>query len=266
MSNMKPFSAILPTKCNAEVAATWSASDVENKLKEGKLKQTGDPAYYIYRMVDKYKTYIAVVACADVKDYVSHKIKGHQDAEQSACQKIINEIKETNVQVKPAIIAYKDQDYIKTMENKYQLDKAPLFDFVADGVRHTLYDVDNSYQRENYRDALLGTTDYTIIGNEEAASAAVEAGCDGFLAFLLPYSQVEDGQMPPYYEGLVRMFTDEKAAKKWDRFAARDGFVDCELEENVALLTMDNVREFGMIPPSNGVKESTCIVYENSEL
>ncbi|SDB07429.1 DUF1015 family protein [Eubacterium oxidoreducens] len=266
MANMIPFSAIRPAKDDVEIAATWGASEVEVKLKEGKLKQVDDPAYYVYRMVAKYKTYVAVIAAADVKEYVSHVIKGHQDSDQSACAKLTAEIKDTKVQTVPAIIAYKDQDYIKTMENKYQLDKEPLYDFTVNGVQHTVYEVDNSAQRANYEDAFAGTTDYTIVGNEEAASAAAEAGCDKFLAMLIPYGQIEEGDMPPYFDGLFRMFTDERAAKKWDRFSSRDGFVDCELEENVAMMTLDNVKEFGMIPPSNGVKDSTVIVYKDSEL
>ncbi|MCR5666594.1 MAG: DUF1015 domain-containing protein [Eubacterium sp.] len=266
MANMKPFSAIRPTKEDVEIATTWGASDVEAKLKEGKLKQADDPAFYVYRMVAKYKTYIAVVVAADVADYVSHAIKGHQDSDQSACDKMTAEIQSTKVQSVPAVIAYKDQDYIKTMENKYQLDKEPLLDVTVDGVRHTVFEVDNSYQRANYEDAFAGTTDFTIVGNEAAASAAAEAGCEKFLAMLVPYGEIEEGEELPYLKGLFRMFTDERAAKKWDRFSSRQGFVDCELEENVAMMTLDNVKEFGMIPPSNGVKNSTVIVYKDSEL
>ena len=154
-----PYSFLTVTKSEATMPeGTDPYSDAvyakarENLLKyveNGKMKQDKTPCFYIYRQRMNQHIQIGLVATAAVEEYRNGTIRRHELTRTEKEQDRVRHITETKAQTGPVFLAYKKRPEIGTYMLKLMAEKEPVSNFIAeDGVRNTLYVVDNPLEVE----------------------------------------------------------------------------------------------------------------------
>ncbi len=185
------------------------ASEVYEKAKDNLrafrqrdiLFQENKPCYYIYRLTMNDKSQTGLVCASSIEDYENNIIKKHEFTRPEKEQDRINHISATGAQTGNVFLAYKNVSEIDLLIEKWQTDKKPVYDFIADdGIAHTVWVINDDKVIEAITGLFSEKVDCTYIadGHHRAASAAkvraTPAGnsndADFFLTTLFPASQL----------------------------------------------------------------------------
>lgn len=157
--------------------------------------------YYIYKLVMNGKSQTGLVCASSVDDYENNIIKKHEFTRPEKEQDRINHITNTGAQTGNVFLAYKNIAEIDAVIEKWQKEKSPVYDFVAeDGINHTVWIVTDDKVIESIGKLFTEKVEATYIadGHHRAASAAkVRLSAVGdteaanyFLTTLFPASQL----------------------------------------------------------------------------
>lgn len=185
------------------------ASEVYEKAKDNLrafrqrdiLFQENKPCYYIYRLTMNDKSQTGLVCASSIEDYENNIIKKHEFTRPEKEQDRINHISATGAQTGNVFLAYKNVPEIDLLIEKWQTDKKPVYDFIADDdIAHTVWIINDDKVIEAITGLFSEKVDCTYIadGHHRAASAAkvraTPAGnsndADYFLTTLFPASQL----------------------------------------------------------------------------
>jgi uncharacterized protein (DUF1015 family) len=156
------------------------------------LFKESKPCYYIYQLIMDGRAQTGLVCVSSVDDYENGIIK-KQDR--------INQIKTTGAQTGNVFLAYRNQDAIDTLIEKWKTTKNAVYDFTADdGIQHTVWavsDTDTIAQITQLFETEVPCT-YIADGHHRAASAAKvrtaigkqNTSADYFLTTLFPSNQL----------------------------------------------------------------------------
>lgn len=205
-----PYSFLHITKSEIDLPA---AIDVHSKEVYEKAKENLDAfisrpvlfreskaCYYIYQLTMNDKTQTGLVCCSSVNDYEKGLIKKHEFTRPEKELDRINHIKTTGAQTGNVFLAFRDNDELNEIMNKWKTDKSPVYNFKADdGIQHTLWVISDEKIISRITEIFKTQVDCTYIadGHHRAASAAKvkyqladhsEAGY--FLSTLFPAGQL----------------------------------------------------------------------------
>lgn len=185
------------------------ASEVYEKAKDNLnafvqrelLFRESKPCYYIYQLVMNDKSQTGLVCVSSVDDYENDIIKKHEFTRPEKEQDRINHIATTGAQTGNVFLAYKNVPEIDALIEKWQNDKKPVYDFVADdGINHTIWVINDDKTIAAITEAFSEKVENTYIadGHHRAASAAKvrltaagdSEGANYFLTTLFPASQL----------------------------------------------------------------------------
>ncbi|CAN5324304.1 DUF1015 family protein [soil metagenome] len=158
--------------------------------------------YYIYKLVMNEREQTGLVCCSSIDDYENGLIKKHEFTRPDKELDRINHMKTTGAQTGNVFIAYKDENEINSIIEKWKEDKNPVYDFTADdGIQHTVWIINDEQTVNNITEIFQTRIAATYIadGHHRAASAAkVRQQCttqshegDYFLTTLFPASQLK---------------------------------------------------------------------------
>lgn len=165
------------------------------------LFRESKPCYYIYQLVMNGKSQTGLVCASSINDYENDIIKKHEFTRPEKEQDRINHISATGAQTGNVFLAYKNIPEIDTLIEKWQTEKKPVYDFIADdGISHTIWVINDDKTiaaiTQLFSEKVSNT--YIADGHHRAASAArvrfsaagdsEEAGY--FLTTLFPASQL----------------------------------------------------------------------------
>ena len=165
------------------------------------LFKESKPCYYIYQLIMDGRTQTGLVCVSSVDDYENGIIKKHEFTRPEKEQDRINHIKTTGAQTGNVFLAYRNQDAIDTLIEKWKTTKNAVYDFTADdGIQHTLWavnDTDTIAQITQLFETEVPCT-YIADGHHRAASAAKvrtaigkqNTMADYFLTTLFPSNQL----------------------------------------------------------------------------
>ncbi|MFT3950090.1 MAG: DUF1015 family protein [Agriterribacter sp.] len=159
------------------------------------------PCYYIYRLTMNGKSQTGLVCVSSVDDYENGIIKKHEFTRPEKEQDRINHITTTGAQTGNVFLAYKNVDELDAVIAKWQKEKSPVYDFVADDkISHTIWIITDDKVIENITEIFSNKVEATYIadGHHRAASAAKvrlsaagdSDGASWFLTTLFPASQL----------------------------------------------------------------------------
>ncbi|HRO45361.1 DUF1015 family protein [Agriterribacter sp.] len=165
------------------------------------LFRENKPCYYIYRLVMNDKSQTGLVCASSVDDYENDIIRKHEFTRPEKEQDRINHISVTGAQTGNVFLAYKNVAEIDALIEKWQADKKPVYDFVADdGIGHTIWVINDDKTIAAITQAFSEKVESTYIadGHHRAASAAKvritaagdTEGANYFLTTLFPASQL----------------------------------------------------------------------------
>ncbi|PVD51169.1 DUF1015 domain-containing protein [Terrimonas sp.] len=159
------------------------------------------PCYYIYRLTMNGKSQTGLVCVSSVDDYENDVIKKHEFTRPEKEQDRINHISTTGAQTGNVFLAYKNVEALDVLIAKWENEKSPVYDFVADdNVSHTIWIVTDDKVIDNITKIFNEKVEATYIadGHHRAASAAKvrlsaagdSDGASWFLTTLFPASQL----------------------------------------------------------------------------
>jgi uncharacterized protein (DUF1015 family) len=101
------------------------------------------PAYYIYRQVKDDHSYMGIIACTSIDDYLNGVIKKHEQTITQREEKLKEYLEVCEFNAEPVLFCYpNDSEIDKVIATKSS--QRPDFDFTTtDRVRHTLWVLDN---------------------------------------------------------------------------------------------------------------------------
>ena len=165
------------------------------------LFRESKPCYYIYQLIMNGRSQTGLVCASSVDDYENDIIKKHEFTRPEKEQDRINHISATGAQTGNVFLAYKNVSELDALIEKWQTDKKPVYDFVADdGISHTIWVITDDKTIAAITRTFSEKVDSTYIadGHHRAASAAkvrlTAAGdtesANYFLTTLFPASQL----------------------------------------------------------------------------
>ncbi len=149
------------------------AENLQRFIKEGILHQDSKPCFYIYRQIMGDHSQIGLVAGASVEEYKKGLIKKHELTRADKEEDRVAHMTHLNAQVGPVFLTYKAQPQIDEILAKIII-RSPENDFTAeDGIRHTLWVVDDNIEIEAIQNEFLKLDAlYVADGHHRSASAA----------------------------------------------------------------------------------------------
>ncbi len=183
--NAKSFLRIVKSEVDFQGIDTTMCEKVYDKARQNLydflqrdiLFQEKKECFYIYmQKMDTHVQY-GVVACVDLADYESGRIKKHELTRNDKQLDRTRHIDRVNAQTGPVFLTYRASETIDMTVNEI-IGDAPEYDFTADdGIAHRVWVVDDDTRIERIKrgfaqlDAL-----YIADGHHRAASAAAVAG------------------------------------------------------------------------------------------
>ncbi len=165
------------------------------------LFKESKPCYYLYRLIMNGKSQTGLVCASSVDDYEDGTIKKHEFTRPEKEQDRINHITTTGAQTGNVFLAYKNVAELDQLFEKWETEKSPVYDFVADdGISHTIWIITDDKTIETITRIFDEKVEATYIadGHHRAASAAKvrllaagnTEGAAHFLTTLFPASQL----------------------------------------------------------------------------
>lgn len=151
----------------------------EKFQKEGWLVQDDKENYYLYAQTMNGKTQYGIVVCAHVDDYMNGVIKKHELTRRDKEDDRMKHVEITNANIEPVFLAYKHNDKLAALINKYA-SKKPLYDFIApiDGFGHQFWIIDDEADISLITDEFAKMDALYIADGHHRSAAAARVGAE----------------------------------------------------------------------------------------
>jgi uncharacterized protein (DUF1015 family) len=171
-------------------------------IKREILFKESKECYYIYQLIMNGRSQTGLVAVSSVDDYENGIIKKHEFTRPEKELDRINHIKISGAQTGNVFLAYRNNDEVDAIIEKWKTTKTPGYDFIADdGIQHTVWVISDGKTIEQITSVFNTQIPCTYIadGHHRAASAAKvrkalgdkkTPASDYFLTTLFPSNQL----------------------------------------------------------------------------
>ena len=176
-----------------------SAENFQRLIADRILIRDATPCYYAYRMTMGDHVQTGLVAAASVADYDSNRIRKHEFTRPDKEDDRVRQIEALSAQTGPVLLAYPDSATADDLIARWASGHDPVADVTADGVRHTVWVIDDAAAIA----ALSATFDampnlYIADGHHRSAAASrvaanrrgQAAGAGYFLSVIFPAHQM----------------------------------------------------------------------------
>lgn len=199
----KPFSFLhiskaeidLPVDTDPYSSAVYAQSAVNFRrlIADGVLIRDAAPCYYAYRLTMGEHVQTGIVAAASVADYDSNRIRKHEFTRPDKEDDRVRQIEALSAQTGPVLLAYPDWPEADGLITRATT-REPVADVTADGVRHTVWVIDDAATIAGLT-AVFDTMPSLYIADGHHRSAAAsrvaasrreQAGSQFFLAVIFP--------------------------------------------------------------------------------
>jgi len=150
--------------------------NLRNMINEGLLIKEGHSCYYVYELIMDGRSQTGLVGCATIEDYLNNVIKTHEKTrEDKEIDRTIH-VDVCNAQTGPIFLTYRSRKTINEVVDVIKKN-SPLYDFVApDGVRHTVWKVDNVNDIETISTEFSNVESIYIADGHHRTASAVKVG------------------------------------------------------------------------------------------
>lgn len=141
-------------------------------MHRGELVKENAKGYYIYRLTRNGQVQTGLAACASVEDYLSGRIKKHENTRADKEADRISHVDVCNAQTGPIFLAYRKKDSLPDLNREAEKGEL-LYNFVSeDGIGHTVWKIQDEDQIQRIEQAFLALEHlYIADGHHRAASA-----------------------------------------------------------------------------------------------
>ncbi len=114
-----------------------------NLEKNGDLIQDSSPCLYIYQQEMDGRVQTGIVGCASIDDYQNNVIKKHEHTLAKKEKDRINHVNICDANTGPIFLTYRKNNAISMTVSKWISENHPVYDFVSDNVRQTVWVIDD---------------------------------------------------------------------------------------------------------------------------
>ncbi len=144
---------------------------------KGVFFQDEKPCLYLYELEMKGHIQTGIVACASIDDYLNDVIKKHENTRADKEKDRIRHVDTCGAQTGPIFLAYKANNDISRIIEDFKLKNDPVNNFISDdGVRHTVYVIDDDAIIKSITDLFAKVDNLYIADGHHRAASAVKAG------------------------------------------------------------------------------------------
>lgn len=144
---------------------------------KGVFFQDEKPCLYLYELEMKGHIQTGIVACASIDDYLNDVIKKHENTRADKEKDRIRHVDTCGAQTGPIFLAYKANNEISRIIEDFKLKNEPVNNFISDdGVRHTVYVIDDDAIIKHITDLFAKVDNLYIADGHHRAASAVKAG------------------------------------------------------------------------------------------
>ncbi len=148
---------------------------LQGMLDRGEMIQDKEAAYYIYELTMDGRSQTGIAACASVDDYLSGRIKKHENTRKEKEEDRIRHVEACHAQTGPIFLACRSDSRLKALTEGIKK-RQPDFDFTAeDSVRHRGWRTEGKNEVEEIREAFLKMDALYIADGHHRAASAVRA-------------------------------------------------------------------------------------------
>lgn len=149
---------------------------LQDMMNEGIFIKEAQNCYYAYELTMNGRSQTGLVGCAAIDDYLNNVIKKHEKTREDKEIDRIKHVDICNAQTGPIFLAYRSQKNIIEVLDKIKKE-TPLYDFVAvDGVRHTIWKIDNEPDIETIYTQFKTIKSVYIADGHHRTASAVKVG------------------------------------------------------------------------------------------
>ena len=149
---------------------------LQDMMNEGLLIKEGQRCYYVYELTMEGRSQTGLVGCSAIDDYLNNVIKKHEKTREDKEVDRTTHVDVCNAQTGPIFLAYRSQRSINDVVEVIKK-ATSLYDFVApDGVRHTVWKVDNESDLETIETGFKNVESVYIADGHHRAASAVKVG------------------------------------------------------------------------------------------
>lgn len=204
-----------------------------NLINNGALIQDDKPCFYIYRQIMNGRQQVGVAGCASIDDYKNNVIKKH---EHTLAKKEIDRLRHVdtcNANTGPIFLTYRKKNEISELLEAWMREHNYEYDFVSDGVKQTVWVIDDKKTVENLSAFFDDVPAMYIADGHHRCASAVRVGemrreakpdFDGteefnyFLAVAFPDKELEIMDYNRVVSDLNGYSTDEFIARLEENF------------------------------------------------
>jgi len=155
--HLYPFRAVLPNASLITSTDSFFGSVKEEYpeyVKSGFFSKTQADALYVYQIRAENRHYTGILACADVRDYLSGHIRKHEDTLASKEQKQLQLLLKRKAAVKPVMLTYPEVPALTRWTQHFIDRHEPVFDFYfeAELQHHLIWQVSLPQQIRELQD------------------------------------------------------------------------------------------------------------------
>jgi uncharacterized protein (DUF1015 family) len=146
------------------------------RLDDGTYLIDKEDSYYIYELIMDGRSQKGIVACASIDDYLSGKIKKHENTRADKELDRIRHVDTLSAQTGPIFLAYRSSAVIAEAIKKTMLNEK-LYGFTADdGITHNVWKIEDEELTAAIRETFAKTDSIYIADGHHRAASAVKVG------------------------------------------------------------------------------------------
>ncbi|MEM9821819.1 MAG: DUF1015 family protein [Bacteroidota bacterium] len=229
---IKPFQAVYP---NFDYITSSDSFFDTVKFQFPEYKQSGffhktaQEALYIYQITNQLRTYIGIIACADIRDYTEGKIKKHENTLSSKEQQQMHLMLSREAAVKPVLLTYPPVDAIDSLLKSYIIDKPCFYtvELKKGKERHSFWEIREGTVIQELQKHFSKHVPYTYIadGHHRTSTSA------------LMHERMRNKEVDKEYNLLLSAFFPTPEIEIHDYNRVVEGLNDCTLTTFMAKLS-----------------------------
>jgi len=147
--------------------------NLDRLILRGKLVQDDADCFYFYRQEMDGRVQTGIVGCCSVDDYLQDVIKKHEHTRADKERDRIRHVETTDANTGPVFLTYRPAEKVDRQVDQWIAAHRPVYDFSADGVRHTMWICSDRRATEDLGAAFARIRNlYVADGHHRSASAA----------------------------------------------------------------------------------------------
>ena len=150
--------------------------NLSSLVSDGVLRKDDKPCFYIYEQTREGKVQTGIVGCASIDDYMNNVIKKHELTRADKEADRIHHVDTLDSNTGPIFLAHRKNDTVTETVSAWKASHEAEYDFVSDGVRQTVWVIDDDNVIEKITGEFAKIPSLYIADGHHRAASAVKVG------------------------------------------------------------------------------------------